>query len=514
VHVEVRLFGGLTERAGAARLHVDVPEDATVADLRTAVAATHPQLAPLLERTTVAVDLEVRRDDHPLAGAEEVALLPPVAGGDGPRIVTGLHRPPLDVVGTLARIGGSEVGGTAVFLGTVRDHAADLDDVVRLDYSAYPAMAERVLAELATELAADHPAVTGIALVHAVGELAVGAHTVLIACAAPHRDEAFDACRDALERVKDRTPVWKREVTASGGHRWVGLPDDAAAPPAADAPSTAPAPPRPPPPATHGPRPVRTRRSAVTEPPTPPRWQQILTDLERRIAEGEIVDRFPTDRELVERYGVSRHTVREAVQRLRARGLVERHRGRGSFVRPDQVRQPVGSLYSLFRAVEGAGLEQRSEVLVLEERADPEAAARLELPAETPLLYLERLRFAGDEPLAIDAVWLPADLARPLLEVDWSRTALYDELAGRCGLRLTRADELIEPTVADADARDLLGLEDGEALFRIERCGRVDDRPVEWRVTLVRGTRFAFTSSWDRTRSVDPVGFGPRPATG
>jgi molybdopterin converting factor small subunit len=57
VHVEVRLFGGLTERAGAARLHVDVPDDATVADLRTAVAATHPRLAPLLERTTVAVDL-------------------------------------------------------------------------------------------------------------------------------------------------------------------------------------------------------------------------------------------------------------------------------------------------------------------------------------------------------------------------------------------------------------------------------------------------------------------------
>lgn len=244
---------------------------------------------------------------------------------------------------------------------------------------------------------------------------------------------------------------------------------------------------------------------------SPPLWQQILTDLERRIAEGEIVDRFPTDRELVDEYGVSRHTVREAVQRLRSRGLVERHRGRGSFVRPDQVRQPVGTLYSLFRAVEDAGLEQRSEVLALEVRSDEAAATRMDLPPDTPLLYLERLRYAGEEPLAIDAVWLPAADAEPLLEVDWSRTALYDELASRCGLRLTRADELIEPTVADADARELLRLADDEALFRIERCGRVDDRKVEWRVALVRGTRFAFTSSWDRTRTVEPVGFAPRP---
>jgi MoaE-MoaD fusion protein len=231
VQVEVRLFGGLTERAGTSRVHVEVADDATVADLRTAVASAHPPLAPLLGSANVAVDLEVRRDDHRLAGAREVALLPPVAGGaTDVRTLTGLRPPPLDVAGALAVIAGPEVGGTAIFLGTVRDHAADLDGVVRLDYSAYPEMAERVLADLAQELAADHPDVAGIALVHAVGELEVGAHTVLIACAAPHRDQAFAACRDALERVKDRTPVWKREITADGAHRWVGLPDDTTAP--------------------------------------------------------------------------------------------------------------------------------------------------------------------------------------------------------------------------------------------------------------------------------------------
>jgi GntR family transcriptional regulator len=253
----------------------------------------------------------------------------------------------------------------------------------------------------------------------------------------------------------------------------------------------------------------RMRRQEAADGPL---WQQVLSDLERRIASGDIVDRFPTDRELVESYGVSRHTVREAVQRLHARGLVERHRGRGSFVRPDQLRQPLGSVYSLFRAVEDAGLEQRSDVLALDVCTDADAAHRLELPADTELVHLQRLRHAGDAPLALDAVWLPAELTRPLLDVEWSRTALYDELAERCGIRLTAADELIEPISPDRDAQQLLELDPDEALFRIERCGRVGERKVEWRVTLVRGTRFAFTSSWDRARTIEPVAFTARPS--
>jgi MoaE-MoaD fusion protein len=227
--IEVRLFGGLAERAGASRTTVEVTDDATVADLRRAVAAAHPEIAPLLDRVNVAVDLEVARADQPLAGAREFALLPPVAGGadrttaHGVRLVTGLTAPPLPVDATVAAITTPDVGGTAIFLGTVRDHAPDLGGVTGLDYSAYPEMAERVLEAIADELTVDHPDVRGIALLHSVGELAVGEHTILIVCTAAHRAAAFDACRDALERVKDRTPVWKRERTADGTARWVGL---------------------------------------------------------------------------------------------------------------------------------------------------------------------------------------------------------------------------------------------------------------------------------------------------
>jgi MoaE-MoaD fusion protein len=228
VRIEVRLFGGLADRVGRSRTTVEVEDGATVADLRSAVAAAHPDIAPLLERVHVAVDLEVAPADRPLAGAREFALLPPVAGGAGRvsprgvRIVTGLATPPLAVDATIAAVSGPETGGTAVFLGTVRDHAPDLDDVVGLDYSAYPEMAERVLGTIADEVTDAHPEVRGIALLHGVGELAVGDHTILIVCAAAHRHAAFAACRDALERVKDRVPVWKRERTADGGTRWVG----------------------------------------------------------------------------------------------------------------------------------------------------------------------------------------------------------------------------------------------------------------------------------------------------
>lgn len=237
-----------------------------------------------------------------------------------------------------------------------------------------------------------------------------------------------------------------------------------------------------------------------------PLWQQVLDDLERRIASGDIVDRFPTDKELTEQYGVSRHTVREAVQRLRTRGLVDRHRGRGSFLTEGVLTQPLGGLYSLFRAVEEAGLEQRSRVLYLGVDHDPDIAARLQLPPEAELVRLERVRFAGSEPLAVDDTWLPADIGRQVLDVDFTRTALYDVLQELSAVHLTAADETLTPMVPDAQLAALLQLEEGEALLRVERLARSGRRPVEYRTTLIRGQRFRYTSSWRADE-------GPAPTT-
>ena len=230
MQVTVRVFGGLADVVGSSRVSVALSEavdEATdVAALRAALVAAYPQLAEYLPRTAVAVDLAVADDDTVIGPDAEVALLPPVAGGsdDAVRVVTGLRTPPFDVTAVSDEVSSKASGATVVFLGRVRDHAPDLDDaVVGLEYTAYAAMAERVLAEIAEEVTARVPQVTGVAALHAVGELAVGDHTVLIVTAAAHRAEAFEACRWVLEEVKERVPVYKRELTASGGQRWVGL---------------------------------------------------------------------------------------------------------------------------------------------------------------------------------------------------------------------------------------------------------------------------------------------------
>lgn len=236
-----------------------------------------------------------------------------------------------------------------------------------------------------------------------------------------------------------------------------------------------------------------------------PLWRQVLDDLERRIASGDIVGRFPTDKELTEHYGVSRHTVREAVQRLRARGLVDRHRGRGSFLNEEVLTQPLGGLYSLFSAVEEAGLEQRSEVLFLGIDRDARAAAQLGLPPRAELVRLERIRFAGPEPLAVDETWLPADIGRSVLGADFTRTALYDVLGELSAVRITAADETITPVVPDQHLITQLQLAPGEGLLRVDRLASSGDRPVEYRTTLIRGERFRYTSSWRADEGPGPT---------
>jgi GntR family transcriptional regulator len=227
-----------------------------------------------------------------------------------------------------------------------------------------------------------------------------------------------------------------------------------------------------------------------------PLWTQLLADVRERLAAGEFDDAFPGELSLAEQYAVSRHTVREALRHLRSEGTVTAARGRKPRLAPVDVEQPLGALSSLFAAVESAGLEQRSTVRALDVRRDGVIAARMLLEESTPLVYLERVRLAGDEPLALDRVWLPAELAEPLLAVDFSRTALYTELLTHCGLRLTGGREQVRAVLSTRGERALLRVPRGVALLAVERTGCLDGRPVEHRHTLVRGDRFAITAQY------------------
>lgn len=237
---------------------------------------------------------------------------------------------------------------------------------------------------------------------------------------------------------------------------------------------------------------------ALTRQPGEPLWQQLLADLRARLAAEEFSDAFPGELALVGEYSVSRHTVREALRHLRAEGVITAHRGRRPQLAAPEVEMRLGALTSLFAAVEERGLDQRSVVRALDVRADGTVAARLGLEESTPLVHLERLRLAGTEPLAIDRVWLPAELARPLLTVDFTHTALYDELSRHCGITLTGGQEQVRALQASRAERLLLALPPHEAVLSIERTGCSGGRPVEYRRTLVRGDRFAVTTAFDR----------------
>ncbi len=225
-------------------------------------------------------------------------------------------------------------------------------------------------------------------------------------------------------------------------------------------------------------------------------WAQLEIELRRRMDAGHFADRFPTDRELMEIYGVSRHTARHAVAQLGADGIVRRARGVGTSVDRRTFERSLGALYSLFQVVEESGIPQHSEVRSLGRVVDATAAEQLGLAADADLVYIDRLRFAGDDPLAIDRIWLPGDLGAELLDADFTHTSLYNELERTGGRRPNAGWERIHPAVPSDDEREALALTNGHAVFSIERLGTFNGEPIEWRHTIIRGDRFTFVADW------------------
>ena len=125
----------------------------------------------------------------------------------------------LSVDEALAFVADPAAGGTCVFLGTVRDHSA-AGDVTGLRYEAWNELAEKRLEELAAELTITWE-LRKVAILHRIGDLSVGEASVIIAVSAAHRPEAFEACRHAIERLKEDVPIWKKEALTSGDAHWV-----------------------------------------------------------------------------------------------------------------------------------------------------------------------------------------------------------------------------------------------------------------------------------------------------
>jgi len=211
----VKLFGPVREAAGLKELSVALPEGARVRDLRDLLARDHPIFDQLGGRLAVAVNFEVVAQETVLRDGDEVAFLPPVAGGSGSCRIS---DQPLDVDAVVAKVSGPGMGGIVTFLGAVRDRARGRA-IRHLEYEAYPGMAEQEMEKIVGEVSRRWPG-TRLAIAHRVGQLAVGELAVVIAAAAPHRPEAFAACRYAIDTLKETVPIWKKEF-ATDGACWV-----------------------------------------------------------------------------------------------------------------------------------------------------------------------------------------------------------------------------------------------------------------------------------------------------
>jgi molybdopterin synthase catalytic subunit/molybdopterin converting factor small subunit len=207
VRVTVRLFAGLRERAGTARLDIDGVEriDDVWAKL-----GLGDEPAGLL----YAVNREYVDRGAALREGDEVALIPPVSGG-----AFRISSEPLELARVVEEAASDDAGAVASFVGTVRRRSRDRD-VLHLEYEAFEEMAEPMLARLADELTAKH-GLSKVAIHHRIGRVEIGEPSVVIAVSAPQRAAALDACREAIDTLKETIPLWKKEVYV-GGEEWIG----------------------------------------------------------------------------------------------------------------------------------------------------------------------------------------------------------------------------------------------------------------------------------------------------
>lgn len=241
INVGVRAFAALREALGFAETTVSVASGTDIAGLMTRLNELYPRADLAAQRYGVALNRSYAPLTAVLADGDEVALIPPVSGGAAGEGAAGegatggdtaklfeISDRPLSLDDVMRRVVAPDLGGVTVFAGTVRGVTRRVgDDEIAtdyLEYEAYPEMAEEALARIAAEAQARWPSVGAVSIVHRVGRLAVGDLAVVIAVAASHRQDTFDACHYTIDRVKQIAPIWKKEVGPDGSF-WVEGPE-------------------------------------------------------------------------------------------------------------------------------------------------------------------------------------------------------------------------------------------------------------------------------------------------
>ncbi len=218
IHVNVRLFGPAADWAGQEALEYALRPPATLATLIELLSAKYPRLGSNAGFVRFAVGGEYAGADHPLREGDEVAVIPPVAGG-----ATAFVRLTRDVIvvrGLYRMVEDASCGGVVTFEGIVRREGPPENPLVALEYSAYEDMALRLLQRIRQE-ARRRFEIHDAAIVHRLGRLEIGECSLAVVVSALHRPAAFDACRWIIETIKKDVPIWKKEIWQKGDATWV-----------------------------------------------------------------------------------------------------------------------------------------------------------------------------------------------------------------------------------------------------------------------------------------------------
>jgi len=219
MRLTVQLFANLAETCGARQIELaDLPQPLTAALVMDAFVDRFPQLDGMRDSIMFAVNAEYVPADHPVMPCDEVALIPPVSGGSGDDPRFKITREVLDPTDLHNFVLSPEAGAVSLFLGVVRNNNLGRH-VDYLEYDAYPAMATKVMKQIADEIR-ERWDVLDIAMHHRIGRLQIGEASVAVAVASAHRSEGIEACHYGIDRLKAIVPIWKKEVWADG-EEWI-----------------------------------------------------------------------------------------------------------------------------------------------------------------------------------------------------------------------------------------------------------------------------------------------------
>jgi len=217
MHVTIKLFAQFREAAGAGKMERELETEITVGQLLDLLQAEYPRLGQTGKSFITSVNQKFVPLDKQLQEGDEIAIFPPVSGGINRFRIT---KDAINVDDIVTAVSRPHTGAVAAFVGVVRDRTDDRA-VDFLEYEAYEEMALSKMAQIAVEARQQWPAIEEVAIVQRIGHLNVGQIAAVIAVSSSHRnDGCFEACRYAIDRLKEIVPVWKKEVGPEG-QAWI-----------------------------------------------------------------------------------------------------------------------------------------------------------------------------------------------------------------------------------------------------------------------------------------------------